>query len=339
MATKSGRTIEHVKKFSVGKFLLRWEVMLFLIFILVNVVNYNLSPDKYLKMNNLLRGLREHLVSGLMVFPMAYILLLGDIDLSVGGNVCLSATILGIVYNATGSIWLGIAAGVATGTLCGFINGLLLTKFTELAPMIVTLATNILFRGLSERILGDGDTKGMQSVEWFKNLYFGKLGPVFYIFIVFCVLAVIYGIIMHKTVFGRQMAAVGENRKAARYAGINVEKIRLIVFTLAGFMCGIASMFYSAKTGSIKSDIAEGYELDAICVCVLGGISTAGGKGTLPGAMIAFFTIALLKYGLGLKNIKGQIINVIIGALLVVVVMIPTIQDAIRNAKSRKIAK
>lgn len=333
MATKSGRTIEHVRKHSVGSFLLRWEVMLFLIFIIVNVVNINLSPERYLNIKNLLRGLREHLVSGLMVFPMAYVLLLGDIDLSVGGNVCLSATILGIVYNATGSIWLGILAGIATGTLCGLINGLLLTKFTELAPMIVTLATNILFRGLSERILGDGDTKGMQSVDWFKDLYFGKVGEIYYLFIVFCVLAVIYGLVMHKTVFGRQMFAVGENRKAAKYAGINVERIRLIVFTLTGLMCGIAAMFYSSKTGSIKSDIAEGYELDAICVCVLGGISTAGGKGTLPGALIAFFTIALLKYGLGLVNIKGQIINVIIGALLVVVVMIPTFQDLLKRRK------
>ncbi|MBO5079061.1 MAG: ABC transporter permease [Oscillospiraceae bacterium] len=333
MATKSGRTIEHVRKRSLGKFLLRWEVMLFLIFLVVNIINYNLSPDKYLKVTNLLRGLREHLVNGLVIFPMAYILLLGDIDLSVGGNVCLSATILGIVYNASGSIWLGIAAGVATGTLCGFLNGILLTKFTELAPMIVTLATNILFRGISQRILGDGDTKGMQRVDWFKQLYFGKVGEIYYIFIVFCVLAVIFGIVMHKTAFGRQMFAVGENRKAARYSGIHVEQIRLIVFTLAGLMCGIAAMFYSAKTGSVKSDIAQGYELDAICVCVLGGISTAGGKGTLPGAMIAFFTIALLKYGLGLVNIKGQIINVIIGAMLVVVVMIPTIQDLIKRKR------
>lgn len=332
MATKSGRTIEHIKKHSVGKFLLRWEVILFAIFIVVNIVNINLSP-RYLNTTNLLRGLREHLVSGMMVFPMAYILLLGDIDLSVGGNVCLSATVLGIVYNATNSIWWGIAAGVATGTLCGLFNGILLVRFKELSPMIVTLATNILFRGISQRILGDQDTKGMQKVEWFKQLYFGKAGEIFYIFIVFCVLAVIFGIVMHKTVFGRQMFAIGENKKAARYAGVKVDKIRLIVFALAGFMCGITAMFYSAKTGSIKSDIAQGYELDAICVCVLGGISTAGGKGTLPGAIIAFFTIALLKYGLGLVNIKGQIINVIIGALLVVVVMIPTIQDLLKRKR------
>ncbi|MBQ6832504.1 MAG: ABC transporter permease [Oscillospiraceae bacterium] len=336
MATKSGRTIAHIKQRSVGSVLLRWESILFLIFLAVNIVNYSLSPDKYFNTSNLLRGLRETLVSGMIVFPMAFILLLGDIDLSVGGNVCLSATVLGLVYNASGSIWLGILAAVATGTVCGLINGLLLTRFTELAPMVVTLATNILYRGISEGILGDTATKGMQKVDWFKSLYFGKLGDIYYILIIFLVLAVIFGLVMHKTVFGRQMFAVGENKRAAKYAGIGVEKIRLIVFTLAGFMCGITAMFYCAKTGSVMSNAAEGYELDAICVCVLGGISTAGGKGTLPGAMIAFFTIALLKYGLGLVNIKGQIINVIIGALLVVVVMIPTVQDLIKKHRIKK---
>ena len=332
MATKSGRTIEHIKHRKLSEVLLRWESILVLIFIAVNVVNMNLSP-RYLNTANLFRGLRDSLVSGLMMFPMAYILLLGDIDLSVGGNVCLSATVLGLVFNATGSIWLGILAAMVTGTVCGLINGLLMTRFTELAPMVVTLATNLLFRGISEGLLGSTATGGMQNVEWFTKLYTGKVGEVHYLFIVFCVLAVIYGIVMHKTVFGRQMFAIGENKRAAKYAGIKVERIRLIVYTLAGFMCGITAMFYSAKSGSIMSNVALGYELDAICICVLGGISTAGGKGTMPGAVIAFFTIALLKYGLGLVNIKGQIINVIIGALLIVVVMIPTIQNALRRKK------
>ena len=332
MATKSGRTIEHIKRRKLSEVLLRWESILVLIFIAVNVININLPP-RYLNPTNLFRGIRESLVSGLLLFPTAFILLLGDIDLSVGGNVCLSATILGLVYNATGSIWLAILAALAVGTVCGLINGLLMTRFTELAPMVVTLATNILFRGISEGILGSSATSGMQEVSWFKDLYFGKIGQIHYILIVFCVLAVIYGLVMHKTIFGRQMFAIGENKKAAKYAGIQVERVRLIVYTLTGFMCGITAMFYSAKTGSIMSNVALGYELDAICVCVLGGISTAGGKGTLPGAVIAFFTIALLKYGLGLVNIKGQIINVIIGVLLIVVVMIPTIQNALRRKK------
>lgn len=333
MATKSGRTISHQRQRSVKDLLVRWEFLLVVIFLGVNIMNASLSPY-YLDAYNLFTNINSFLVKGIIALPMAYILLLGDIDLSVGGNVCLSATMLGIVYNATGSIWLGILASLVTGTLCGALNGIIMTKFTELAPMIVTLATNIIFRGLSERILGDGATGGMQSVEWFGDLFYGRIGGIVpYPFIIFSVLAVIFGLVMHKTIFGRHMFAVGENKRAAAYAGVKVEKVRMIVFTLAGFMCGFAAIIYCANLGSVKSNVAEGFELEAISMCVLGGISTAGGKGTMVGAVIAIFIIGLLRYGLGLINLSGQTIRIILGALLIVVVLFPTIRDAFKNRK------
>ena len=333
MATKSGRTISAVRERSVKNLLLRWEFLLVLIFVGVNAMNVSLSPY-YLDAYNLFTNINGFLTKALVALPMAYILLLGDIDLSVGGNICLSATILGIVFNATGSIWLGMLAAIAVGTLCGAFNGLILTKFSELAPMIVTLATNIIFRGLSERILGDGSTGGMQNVEWFSELYYGRIGNIVpYLFVFFCVLAVVFGLVMHKTVFGRHMFAIGENKKAAAYAGIKVQKIRMIVYTLAGLICGIIAIFYCSWMGSVKSNACEGYELEAISMCVLGGISTSGGKGTFVGAFIAIFVVGLLRYGLNLINLSGQTIRIILGALLIVVVLYPTIQEAIRNRK------
>lgn len=333
MATKSGRTILDVKQRSLKALLLRWEALLVLIFLAVNVMNICISPY-YLNARNLFTNINNFMDKALIALPMAFVLLLGDIDLSVGGNVCLSATMLGIVYNASGSMWLGILACILTGTLCGALNGIIMTKFTELAPMIVTLATNIIYRGLSERILGDGSTGGMTQVSWFTDIFYGrafKLIP--YPIIIFFVLAVIFGLVMHKTVFGRQMFAVGANKKAANYAGIKVEKVRMIVFTLTGLMCGFAAIFYCAKLGSVKSDVADGFDLEAISMCVLGGISTAGGKGTMVGAVIAIFIIGLLRYGLGLINLSGQTIRIIIGALLIAVVLYPTIQEAIKNRK------
>ena len=333
MATKSGRTILDVKQSSLKSLLLRWEGLLVLIFLAVNVMNICISPY-YLNARNLFTNINNFMDKALIALPMAFVLLLGDIDLSVGGNVCLSATILGIVYNATDSMWLGILACILTGTICGALNGIVLTKFTELAPMIVTLATNIVFRGLSERILGDGSTGGMTQVGWFTDIFYGRLFKLIpYPIIIFFVLAVIFGLVMHKTVFGRQMFAVGANKKAANYAGIKVEKVRMIVFTLTGLMCGFAAIFYCAKLGSVKSDVADGFDLEAISMCVLGGISTAGGKGTVVGAVIAIFIIGLLRYGLGLINLSGQTIRIIIGALLIAVVLYPTIQEAIKNRK------
>lgn len=333
MATKSGRTILESRKTSAKELLLRWESLLILIFLAVNVMNICLSPY-YLNLRNLLTNVNNFMDKALIALPMAFILLLGDIDLSVGGNVCLSATVLGIVYNSTGSIWLGVLACLAVGTLCGAFNGLVLTKFTELAPMIVTLATNIIFRGLSERILGDGSTGGMNSVAWFSNLFYGKLfGVIPYPIVIFAVLAVVFGLVMHRTVFGRQMFAVGSNKQAAAYAGIKVERVRMIVYTLTGLMCGFAAIIYCSKLGSVKSDVADGFELEAISMCVLGGISTVGGKGTMVGAVISIFIIGLLRYGLGLINLSGQTIRIIIGTLLIAVVLYPTIQEAIRNRK------
>lgn len=333
MATKSGRTIQATRERSIKNLLLRWEFLLVLILLAVNAMNISLSPY-YLDTYNLFTNINGFLTKALIALPMAYVLLLGDIDLSVGGNICLSATVLGIVYNASGSIWLGILAALAVGTACGALNGLILTKFTELAPMIVTLATNIIFRGLSERILGDGDTRGMQQVEWFGELYYGRVGnTVPYMFIFFCALALIFGLVMHKTAFGRSMFAIGENKKAAAYAGIKVERVRMIVFTLTGLICGIIAVFYCSWMGSVKSNACEGYELEAISMCVLGGISTAGGKGTLVGAFIAIFIVGLLRYGLNLINLSGQTIRIILGALLILVVLYPTIQNAIRNRK------
>jgi len=335
MATKSGRTIEHIQKRSARQLLLRWETLLVFIFLAVNIMNVSLSPN-YLNAYNLFTNINSFLVKGFIALPMAYVLLLGDIDLSVGANVCLSATVLGVTYNATGSITLAILAGLATGTLCGAINGLILTKFTELAPMIVTLATTTLYRGISERILEGESTKGMRDVEWFSQLYDARIGPVPIMFIIFCVLAVIFGIVMHKTVFGRRMYAIGANARAASYAGIKVQNIRMAVFTLTGLICGVAAMFYCSWMGAVKSNIAEGYELEAISMCVLGGISTAGGKGNFPGAIISIFIIGLLRYGLGLINMNPQVIRIIIGALLILVVMFPNIRQAIANARREK---
>ena len=335
MATKSGRTISSIQDHSIKRLLFRWEFLLILIFIAVNAMNISLSPY-YLDAYNLFTNINGFLTKAMVALPMAFILLLGDIDLSVGGNICLSATILGIVYNATDNIMLGILAAIAVGTLCGALNGLILTKFTELAPMIVTLATTTLYRGLSERILAGESTKGMRNVEWFAKIYDQRIGPVPVLFIVFCVFALVFGLIMHKTVFGRQMYAIGANKKAARYAGIKVQKVRFTVFTLTGFICGLAAMFYCAWMGAVKSDIAVGYELEAISMCVLGGISTAGGKGNLPGAIISIFIIGLLRYGLGLINLNPQIIRIIIGALLILVVMFPNIKQSIQDSIKMK---
>ncbi len=337
MATKSGRTIAYTQQRSAKTLFLRWETMLIGLFLAVNIVNIIAVGPGYLNLEFLFTNINAFMCKGLIALPVAYMLLLGDIDLSVGSTLCLSATMLGIVYNATGSIWLGILACLVTGILCGAFNGLVVTKFTELAPMIVTLATSTLFRGISERILGNTATSGMLEVSWFSELYYGRLfGLLPYSFLLFVVLAIVFGLVMHKTVFGRQMFAIGSNKLAAKYAGVRVQPIRMLVYTLTGFICGVSAVFYASSTGSIKSDIGDGYDIETIAMCVLGGVSTAGGKGTLPGVIIAIFIIGLLRYGLGRLNISPPIIKIIIGAMLICVVLIPNLNFKSKKSKAPK---
>ncbi len=321
------RTLRDAKDKSVKSWLLRWETLLLMLLLSINVMNALISPN-YLQASNLFTAINSFLIKGFIAMPMAYLLVMGDIDLSVGSTVALSATLLGITYNAGIPMGWAIAVALLCGAACGALNGLIVTRFTELAPMIVTLGTMTLYRGIAEMILGSQSTGGFHNVPWFYQIYYARLGEVPYLFLFFCVLALLFGLVLHRTIFGRRLYAIGSNRVTARYSGVPVQRIRFIAYTLMGLVCGMGGVFYSSWTGTVRFDIATGYELEAISVAVLGGISTAGGRGTFPGAIISIFIIGLLRYGLGLVNVNSQTILMIIGLILIAVVLAPNLRFA-----------
>ena len=335
MAGKSGREIIAENPFSWKSFFLKWEWFLVLIFIIINIMNANLSPY-YASVSGLFTATCSFLEKSFIALPMAYILILGDIDISVGSIACISAVSLALAYNAGVPMGMAIVVCLLVGTLCGLINGFILTRFTELAPMIVTLGTQILFRGIAEGILGDTSAGGLTTVKWFSDLYWGKVGVVPIMFIFFVVFAVIFGFVLHKTVFGRWLYAIGSNKTAAEYAGIEVQKIRLIVFVLTGLFSAVTGVFLASRMGSTKSDIATGYELEAISMAVLGGFSTDGGKGNFIGVILAIFIVGFLRYGLGLINVPAQAMLVIIGGLLIVTLMAPNLKGRFKYLKKAK---
>ena len=270
-----------------------------------------------------------------MVLPMCFVLVLGDIDISVGSILAFSATMLGVTYNAGAPMIVAVLVALLTGTVCGCINGAIATQFTELNPMIITFGTQVVYRGLCEIILGDQSTGGLNNVMWFSNLYWGKLGGVVpYMFIVFVLCAIVFGIVQHKTTFGRRMYAIGANREAARYSGINVQGTRFVVYVITGLFAGVAAIFTAASMGSINNAVGKGTEMDAIGICVLGGILTDGGKGNFIGAMISVFLLGLLEYGLGLVNVSSNVMLVIKGALLVISVMIPNLKINVKRKQA-----
>lgn len=332
------RIISADQKFSWKKSLLQWEVFLLLIFIAVNIMNAAVSPY-YLSVSGLFTATSSFLEKAFVALPMAYILVLGDIDISVGATVALSSVMMGVAY-ANFGLPMGVCVLICllTGTICGFVNGFILSKFPELAPMIVTLGTQILYRGIATMILEDQAATGLTSVTWFSNLYWGYLGPVPYMLIIFVICAIVFGIVLHKTTFGRRLYAIGSNSVASKYAGIHVQRIRLIVFTLTGLFASVTALFLTARMGSTRPNIAEGYELDAISMVVLGGFSTSGGKGRFIGAIISIFIIGFLRYGLGLINVPSQAMLIIIGALLICAVMIPNLKlgEVFKNIFGKK---
>lgn len=306
------------------KFLLRWEAVLVLVLLLVNVFNAMSSPY-YLSVTGLLDATRDFMDKSFIVFPMAMIILMGEIDISVGATIALSSVIMGVAYNAGQGIPMvaAILLSLLVGTVCGLFNGLLLTRFKELSPMIVTLSTMTIYRGIAYIILKDQAAGKFPA--WFQKFGWGTIGPVPYVLIVFIVLAVIFTIVLNKTKLGRRVYAIGSNRTASIFSGIKVDQIRILAYTLAGFMSGLTAIFLTSRMSSTRPNIGYMYELDIISMVVLGGISTSGGKGRLAGALISIFVIGYLKYGLGLNNISSQILMIVIGLLLIISVLTPNL--------------
>ncbi len=307
----------------------RWEFVLLLLLFAVNVFNAFSSPY-YLSLEGLLNATRDFMDKSFIVFPMAMIILMGEIDISVGATVALSSVIMGVSYGAGTGLPMEVCILLAllVGTVCGLINGLLLTRFKELSPMIVTLATMTIFRGIAYIILEDQAAGKFPT--WFQQFGWGTLGPVPYVLLAFVVLAIIYTIVLNKTKLGRQIYAIGSNRTASIFSGIKVSRIRILAYTLAGLMSGLTAIFLTSRMSSTRPNVGYSYELDIITMVVLGGISTSGGKGRLSGALIAIFVIGFLKYGLGLNNINTQVLMIIIGLLLVISVLTPNLISRIK---------
>lgn len=335
MAGKSGRTISATPQSTWKSTVLSWEGILVVLFVAVNIFCMFLSPNY--KITNILREMPKYLAEVFIMFPMAYILIMGEIDISVGSIVCLSATLSCMASNAGMPLGLVIILCLAVGLVCGLINGLVLTNFKELPPMIVTLATQIIFRGIAEIALGSGGSVSLKNTKGFKVLA-GKIGPVPYVFILVIIAAIIFTIILSKTTFGRKLYAIGSNSITAQYSGIHVQKIRLIVYATAGFMAGMCALFLTSVLYGANTTTGSGFEMDVIAMAVFGGISTAGGKGKMTGAMISAFIIMCLRIGLGLINMNPQVILIILGALLIVAVLLPNIVGMINNINKKKLA-
>lgn len=322
------------------KIFLRWEWLLVLLTVLVYVF-FAAQIDKGYGIEKLMNQTRVYMVDvGFMALGAMLILILGDIDISVASTAALSVTIMGIAYNGGAGcpFWVAIILALLVGAVCGAINGILIVRFKELFPMIITLSTQTLYRGIAYIILKDQATGSFPA--WFGNLGYAKVGMVPVMLI--CLLAVFpfFYIGVHKTVAGRRLFATGENIVAARYSGIRTDKIKMLMFTLNGILAAVGGIFLAARTGSVKYTIGTGYEMQAIAIAILGGASTAGGKGSVIGILLSLVLMTCLKHGLQLLYNDSFVLNMAVGVLLICIVLFPNIAGEIskrRELKKRRV--
>lgn len=332
MAGKSGREINAVPQDVWKKRILSWEGILVVIFVAVLILCRAMSPNY--TVTNVLREMPKYLSEIFLFFPMAFILMLGEIDISVGSIVCLSATTGCLSANAGVPFPLVVVIMLLTGTICGAINGGVITNFPELPSMIVTLGTQIIFRGIAEIILGNGGSVSLVDAMPFRAIS-KRIGPFPIVFFLIVISAICFVIVSVKMRYGRYVMAVGSNRRTALYSGIKVKKVMFIAYTVMGLFAGLAGLFLTAASYGANTTTGSGFEMDAIAMAVFGGIATTGGKGKMVGGIIAAFIIVCLRIGLGQVNMNPQMILLIIGILLIASVILPNVTASIKAAKKK----
>jgi rhamnose transport system permease protein len=296
------------------KVLARWETLLVLLIIGAGIWSWTLS-DFFLRRANLLDLETPYVWIGLLAFGLTFVVVAGEIDISVASMMAVSAVCIGEIWQAGVNVWVAALAGLCIATVLGLVNGLLV-GLLNLPSLAVTLGTLAAFRGLAYVILGGGSISGLP-VD-FTNVGGGYIGNELPIaLLVLLGFALALGLLLHATRFGRYVFTLGSNREVARFSGIPVARTRVTIFALSGLMAGFAAIVYLGYFGSIQADAASGSELiDVVTAVVLGGVDIFGGSGTMAGVLLASILIAVLRNGMQLANLGGATQDIVIGGLL-----------------------
>ena len=300
------------------RFLLRFETSLMAVLVIECLI-FAGTGTNFATSGNALEIIKLSVEIGLLALVMTPVILTGGIDLSVGSLLGLCAVCFGKFWRDAGLAWpLAAALTLGVGVMAGGVNALLITRL-RLPPLIVTLGSFSLFRGLAEAI-----TRGVDNFTGFPpdflvfgQGYYGGVIPAQ--LPIFAVVAVAVWLLVHRTTFGRSFRAIGFAPEGARYAGLPVERRIALAYLLSGAVAALAAILYVARVGQAKADAGTGYELLAITAVVLGGTSIFGGIGTVHGTLLGVATLAVLRNGLQLSDQPGELAGILTGALLLAV--------------------
>jgi rhamnose transport system permease protein len=316
----TGRMIPDRLQSPVTRALKSWETILIAVLIAVCLTNSFLSPY-FLNAWNLSDATFNFTEKALIAFAMAMLIIAGDIDLSVAAIIALASTAMGLAMTAGAGVPVIVLTGIATGLLCGAINGTLVAGL-GLPSIVVTIGTMSLFRGIAFIVLGDQAFTGYPK----KFGYFGQ-GYVWRVIsfelVLFTLCAVVCWALLHRTTFGRAVYAIGNNAAAARFSGIRVDRVRFVLFLLTGLTSGLAAVCLTSRLGSTRPSIATGWELEIVTMVVLGGVNILGGSGRITGVVLAALIMGMVTFGFGLLNVPGIVMSIFLGFLLIVTIAIP----------------
>jgi rhamnose transport system permease protein len=252
---------------------------------------------------------------------MALLIICREIDISVAGILALASVMMGLAAEQGAATPELIAIGLGTGMLAGAFNGALVT-WLRVPSIVATIGTMSLFRGVAYGVLGDRVLKHYPpGFSFFGQGYVA--GAMSFELALFTIVALLSGVYLHLTIFGRRIQALGSSPGAALWSGVNVDRYRFWLFVATGVASGLAAILLTSRLGSTRPSIAQGWELEIISMVILGGVSVNGGRGSIPGVVLAAVLLGFVTFGLGLKNIPGIVMQIIVGALLIVVVAAP----------------
>ncbi len=310
-------------------------IALVAIFVVASFICVKDGKNRFLDIRNMMNVLRAVSENGIIAIGMTMILILGDIDLSVGSVVGLISTGCAFLMCHSGFGFVpAVLSSILIGGAFGFFNGICITKL-HLQAFIVTLATMNIARGIARFWangigipLAYGNEPGMAPPA-FEVLQMRLGGVVPVPAIIFIVLLLIFQLILSKTSYGRQLYAIGGNRQASYLAGINVDRIKVTAFVLCSMLASVAAMIHAAQISQGGPNEGIGYELNAVAACAIGGTSLAGGKGTMIGTLIGAIILGMLDNVLGLKGINSNLQLVVKGFLIIIAVFLQA--DKVKN--------
>lgn len=294
-----------------------------LIFILVLLCLVMSALSKqFMTASNLLNVARQVSVTAITAVGMTMVIIIGGIDLSVGSIVAFTGVISASVFSATDSIITALAVGLLAGLIIGFLNGFV-TAWCGIAGFITTLSTMSIIRGIG--FIYTGGYPIAVADKRFTLLGTGYVGPIPVPIIIMLIILVLGYFVTTQTRFGRYIYALGGNEQAARWSGVNVNYVKIGVYTLSGFFAAISGIILAGRLASGQPNAGQGFEMDVIAGAIVGGTSLAGGKGSIIGTFIGVLLIGILSNGLTLLNVSTYYQMVVKGIIILVAVIIDTL--------------